>query len=239
MLCETDFFNFPCRQISGTKSENRKCGKTLLVKHIAHFYFSCRTIPEFPGTKKSEMHEATLRNGFPSARHWTFRIFDFLCQSFPCRGKERKRLGPPNTLYNDDITRKHEWEDKPRKQRTHESQETQPPLTPKAGAGVQRQSAGRQPVVQAQIPVVQDLLCGNDTQKVPYYRKKAPAYRGKSGQNTGTDFLALGLLTVRGGCLPSKWRNSAVGMPCKCPGDVLGWVPGHLDAPTWFLCNPA
>ena len=67
---------------------------------------------------------------------------------------------------------------------------------PKAGVGVQRQSAGRQPVVQAQIPVVQDLLCGNDTQKVPYYRKKAPAYREKSGQNTGTDFLALGLRVV-------------------------------------------
>ena len=57
---------------------------------------------------------------------------------------------------------------------------------PKAGVGVQRSSAGRQPVVQAQIPVVQDLLCGNDTQKVPYYRKKAPAYRGKSGQNSET-----------------------------------------------------
>ena len=26
--------------------------------------------------------------------------------------------------------------------------------------------------------------------------KKAPAYRGKSGQNTGTDFLALGLRVV-------------------------------------------
>ena len=36
----------------------------------------------------------------------------------------------------------------------------------------------------------------NDTRKVPYYRKKAPAYRGKSGQNTGTDFLALGLRVV-------------------------------------------
>ena len=46
------------------------------------------------------------------------------------------------------------------------------------------------------MPVVQDLLCENDAQKVPYYRKKAPAYRVKSGQNTGTDFLALGLRVV-------------------------------------------
>ena len=50
-----------------------------------------------------------------------------------------------------------------------------------------------QPVVQTQDPVVQDLLCGKSTEKVPYCREKSLAYRGKSGQNTGNDFLALGL----------------------------------------------
>ena len=34
-------------------------------------------------------------------------------------------------------------------------------LNPKAGLGLQRWSARRQPVVQAQILVVQGLLCGN------------------------------------------------------------------------------
>ena len=41
-------------------------------------------------------------------------------------------------------------------------------LNPKAGLGLQRQSARRQPVVQARILVVQGLLCGNSSEKVPY-----------------------------------------------------------------------
>ena len=52
-------------------------------------------------------------------------------------------------------------------------------LNPKAGVGVQRQSAGRQPVVRAQIPVVQDLLCGNDTQKSPVLQEKGHGVQGK------------------------------------------------------------
>ena len=66
-------------------------------------------------------------------------------------------------------------------------------LNPKAGLGLQRQSARRQPVVQAQIVVVQGLLSGNSSEKAPYYREKALAYRGKGGQNTDTAFLALRL----------------------------------------------
>ena len=66
-----------------------------------------------------------------------------------------------------------------------------------AGLGVQRWSRGRQLVVQTQNPVVQDLLCGKSTEKVPYYRGKGSlACRGKSGQHTGNDFLALGLGVV-------------------------------------------
>ena len=42
---------------------------------------------------------------------------------------------------------------------------------------------------------------GNLQKKRRTTGKKAPAYGGKSGQNTGTDFLAL---RVRGGSLPSK-----------------------------------
>ena len=69
-------------------------------------------------------------------------------------------------------------------------------LNPKAGLGLQRWSVRRQPVVQAQILVVQGLLCGNSSEKMPYYRKKALAYRGKGGQNTGNAFLALRLGVV-------------------------------------------
>ena len=69
-------------------------------------------------------------------------------------------------------------------------------LNPKAGLGLERQVARRQPVVQAQILVVQGSLCGNSSEKLPYYREKALAYRGKSRQNTNTAFLALRLGVV-------------------------------------------
>ena len=52
-------------------------------------------------------------------------------------------------------------------------------LNPKAGPGLQRYSARRQPVVQAQILVVQGLICGNSSEKVPYYRAKGPGVQGK------------------------------------------------------------
>ena len=48
-----------------------------------------------------------------------------------------------------------------------------------AGLGVQRSSRGRQPVVQTQIPVVQDLLCGKPKEKAPYYREKGLGVQGK------------------------------------------------------------
>ena len=64
-------------------------------------------------------------------------------------------------------------------------------INPKAGLGLQRQSARRQPVVQTQILVVQGLLCGNSSEKAPYYREKGPGVQGKGGQNTDTAFLAL------------------------------------------------
>ena len=70
-------------------------------------------------------------------------------------------------------------------------------LNPKAGLVLQRQSARRQPVVQAQILVVQGLLCGNSSEKVCRTTgKKALAYRGKGGQHTGTGFPALRLRVV-------------------------------------------
>ena len=69
----------------------------------------------------------------------------------------------------------------------------------------------------------------NGTQKVPYYRKKAPAYRGKSGQNTGTDFLALGLGVVlslsftKCACKrPREKQNSQAIFVCNCPKNLFG-----------------
>ena len=50
---------------------------------------------------------------------------------------------------------------------------------PKAGLRLQRSSARRQPVVQAQSLVVQVLLCGNSSEKAPYYREKGPGVQGK------------------------------------------------------------
>ena len=44
--------------------------------------------------------------------------------------------------------------------------------------------------------MVQSLLCGNSSEKVPYYRATGLAYRGKDGQNTGTAFFALRLGVV-------------------------------------------
>ena len=56
------------------------------------------------------------------------------------------------------------------------------------------------PVVQTQILVVQGPLCGNSSEKsAVLQRKKALAYRGKAGQNTGTAFSCL---KVRGGSPP-------------------------------------
>ena len=71
-------------------------------------------------------------------------------------------------------------------------------LSPKAGLGLQRSSARRQPIVQTQILVVQGLLCGHSslTEKGPYYREKGWAYRGKGGQNIGAAFPALRLGVV-------------------------------------------
>ena len=65
-----------------------------------------------------------------------------------------------------------------------ENQDSQHMLTryatthnPKAGLGLQRWSARRQPVAQAQIIVVQGLLCGNSSEKVPYHREKKKPWR--------------------------------------------------------------
>ena len=71
------------------------------------------------------------------------------------------------------------------------SQDGQPPETP-----IQRQRGGRQLVVQAQILVAQDLLCGRFTERNAAPWKKAPAYRGKSGPYPGTVFFSLGLGVV-------------------------------------------
>ena len=80
-------------------------------------------------------------------------------------------------------------------------------LNPKAGLGLQRWSARHQPVVQAQILVVQGLLCGNSSEKVPYYREKGPGVQGER-------VAKIRILKVRGGSLPSnkhrEWANSAV-----------------------------
>ena len=65
-------------------------------------------------------------------------------------------------------------------------------LNPKAGPGLQRQSAGRQPVVQAQVLVVVGIF----QKKCRTTGKKALAYRGKGGQNTESGFLALRLGVV-------------------------------------------
>ena len=73
------------------------------------------------------------------------------------------------------------------------SQDMQPPLTSRQGLDYR----GRvQPVVQAQIPVVQGLLCGNSSEKGRTTEKKALAYRGKHGQNTDAAFVALRLGVV-------------------------------------------
>ena len=48
------------------------------------------------------------------------------------------------------------------------------------------------PVVQAKILVVQGLLCGNSSEKVPYYREKGLAYSRKGGQNKLPLRLELG-----------------------------------------------
>ena len=75
------------------------------------------------------------------------------------------------------------------------SQDAQPPLTPR-----------RQPVVQAQILVVQGLLCGN-SEKVPYYNEKGPGVQWKSWPKCRYCFSCL---KVRGGSLPSKkWWTPA------------------------------
>ena len=71
-----------------------------------------------------------------------------------------------------------------------------PILNPKAGLGLQRQSARRQPVVQTQILVVQGLLCGHSSEKVPHYKGKGAGVQEKGGQNTDTPFLALRLGVV-------------------------------------------
>ena len=54
----------------------------------------------------------------------------------------------------------------------HISQDTQPPLTPK-------QSARRQPAVQAQILVVEGLLCGNASEESAVLQGKGPGVQGK------------------------------------------------------------
>ena len=76
-------------------------------------------------------------------------------------------------------------------------------LNPKAEPGLQRWrwSARRQPVVQAQILVVQDLLCGNSSEKGPYYREKGPGVQGKRWPKYRYCFSCL---KVRGGSPPSN-----------------------------------
>ena len=59
--------------------------------------------------------------------------------------------------------------------RRHASQDTQPPLTPRQGLG-RRRSARRQPVAQAQILVVQGLLCGKSPAPASFpFMKQAQA----------------------------------------------------------------
>ena len=52
------------------------------------------------------------------------------------------------------------------------------------------------PLIQAQISVVQDLLCGKYTEKALCYRKEGPGLQGRSGRSTGSSFLVLGLGVV-------------------------------------------
>ena len=63
-------------------------------------------------------------------------------------------------------------------------------LNPKAGL-ILRQSARRQPVVQTQVVVVQDLLCGNSSQKAPYYRGKGPGVQGKRKKFVQKNFVRI------------------------------------------------
>ena len=61
-------------------------------------------------------------------------------------------------------------------------------LNPKAGPGLQRQSARRQPVVQTQILVAQGLLRGSSSEKAPYYRGKGPGVQGlKTSQGRSSE----------------------------------------------------
>ena len=85
ILSETDCWDFPCRQNETEVLENTSCE--------ANRAYPFSRAGNFP-VQNSKMHEAQLRNGFPRTRHWIFRIFDFRARFFPCRGKERKRLGP-------------------------------------------------------------------------------------------------------------------------------------------------
>ena len=77
-------------------------------------------------------------------------------------------------------------------------------LNPKARPGLQRQSARRQPVVQAQTAVVQGLLCGNSSEKVPYYREKGPGVQGKRWPKFR---YSLSCLKVRGVSPPSNRKG--------------------------------
>ena len=79
MLSETDFWDFPCRQNSGTKIRNQGFGKHFLWSTSRLSIFGAGHFP----VQNSKMHEAQLRNGGPRKRQWIFRIFDFPCQSFP------------------------------------------------------------------------------------------------------------------------------------------------------------
>ena len=56
-------------------------------------------------------------------------------------------------------------------------------------------------VVQTQILVVQGLLCGNSSEKVPYYSEKGPGGHGKSWPKYRCCFSCF---QVRGGSLPSR-----------------------------------
>ena len=51
-------------------------------------------------------------------------------------------------------------------------------------------------VLEAQILVVQGLLCGNSSEKVPYYRGKGPGAQGKRWPKYRYCFLALRLGVV-------------------------------------------
>ena len=68
------------------------------------------------------------------------------------------------------------------------------------------------PVVQAQIPIVQGLLCGNSSEKAPHYRDKGPGVQAKRWPNYRYCFSCL---KVRGGSRPSKRRQSSSSQKCK------------------------